>query len=218
MSNSEEKSLRRHSTLFQLTLIFISILLGVFLTFIPNLTVQTLCNIFSILLSAAGIIAIAFYFISGSWKRLDDYMFALGMLLLVLGICGMLRVETMASRFHGYVGFLILLICVLAMQDMIHLRAANHSLWLPVLVLSLLTLFLGITVILELEFLLSLLRYWVLILSGLFGLASLILTLLSYRFGVRKPDFSQADSTEIVPAPQDSLSEEKQENNGAASE
>ena len=209
MPKTEDKSTRNHSVTLQITLSAVALLLGIFLTFVPDLTVRMLCNVFAILLSAAGLVTVIYYFLSGAWKRSDDYNFAFGVLLLILGVCGLIRVDSMAGRFQGYMGFLILLIGIFSLQNTVQLRVANHSLWLPVLVLSLLTLLFGIIITLEVDFLWSWLHYWMLILSGAFGLVSLVMTLLSFRFGVKKPGASDAPLA---------AAEDPKNDSGAASE
>ena len=165
----------------QLVLSLAGILLGALLTFVEGLDVRTLCYVFCVLLVAAGVAAIAYFFLSGAYKRLDDYNFALGVMLLILGCCGFARIESMEGSFLAYMGFLVLATGIVALQNTVQLRVVGSGAWPVGLLFTAVILFGGITILLDIRVIWDAVQYWILIVSGVLGLAGLILTAFALR-------------------------------------
>ncbi len=172
----EGKRRRMSGSALQLMLALASLLLGSLLTFVTELDVRTLCYVFCIVLVAAGVAAIAYFFLSGAYRRLDDYNFALGVMLMILGCCGFARIEGMEGSFLAYMGFLVLALGIVALQNTVQLRVVGSALWPVGLLFTAVILFGGITILLDIRAVWDKVQYWILIVSGVLGLAGLIMT------------------------------------------
>ena len=161
----------------QVVLALISIALGLLLLLLPGIQVKTFCYVFCGAVIAAGIGSISVFFITQAYKRLHEYGFALGVLLLIMGCVGLLRAEAMVADFQGYLGFAALLSGVLMLQGTVQLRVLGNRLWIPDLVLTALCLIGSILVLADARPILKVIQgfaYWVLLLTGALSLVSLL--------------------------------------------
>ena len=187
MKPKKEKRLNVTSTVVQGALCVASILLGGLLTFVPHMDPHTLCSLLCVLMLVGGVVAIGYFFLSGAHREPEtyNYSFALGVMLLILGCCGFARIDQMAGAFMTYMGFLILIMGVVSLQNTVQLRLLNNSLWVVVLVLTLIILTGSVLTLLDITKVWELFHYWLLLLCGILGLCSIVLTMLALRHSAK---------------------------------
>jgi len=173
----------------QIVLSVIVIALGALLLFVQQAQVITLCYVFCCAMIAAGGIAIILFFLSGAHKRIEGYDFALGVMLLILGICGLIRVEELAEGFEFYMGLIALILGVIVLQGTVQMRVLQNKLWYIDLVLTALTLIGAVIVLANVKPVLNAVKgftYWVLLIAGIASLVSLLLTTIGVKVDSRK--------------------------------
>lgn len=170
------------------------ILLAVLLLFVEGMEIKTLCYVFCGVLLAGGIVAIAYFFFTGAYKKLDDYNFALGTAMLILGVCGIIRVDALVSSFKLCMGFLVLTCGILSLQNTVQLWVVREKLWICLLVFTLVTLFGAVSVIMDIAAIWNALTYWILIVGGGLTLLGLLITsILLHRNAKREAAAAQDD-------------------------
>ncbi|MCR5304158.1 MAG: HAD-IA family hydrolase [Lachnospiraceae bacterium] len=121
-------------TLVLVSLVFI--IMGAVLNFFPVVDIEyifmALCGAFVV----TGIIAIVKYFMNDEYKKLGSYGFAAGCLLVILGICGMVRVDVISEYFLTIIGLAVVVTGVIALQSALDLERMKDSLWIFVLVIA----------------------------------------------------------------------------------
>ncbi len=178
MTDRQER--RNYGQAVQIILSVICILLGALLLFVPQIEVKTLSYAFCIALLVLGLISVVTFFASGGYKRLHDYRFAAGILLLVLGCCGIVRVQELADRFEIYAGLCALVLSAFILQGAVQMKIMKRGSWIAELVLTVLAL-VGSTFILAGVKLIDRIKgfsAWVLVIAGIFSLISLLIVAL----------------------------------------
>ena len=87
----------KSSVVTQILFSAVAIVLGYLLLFKPSIQVITLCQILCGSLVAVGVVAIVSFFLSGDFKRIDRYGFAIGTMLIILGCIGLLRINEVTA-------------------------------------------------------------------------------------------------------------------------
>ena len=195
MSDSKTNSKKMGGMTVQIILSAISILLGVLFLFVPQVQVTTLCYVFCAALIVAGIVAIVSFFMSEAYKKVDDYHFASGVVLLILGICGLLRVNDLARDFETYLGLVVLILGVVILQGTVQLRVLNNVMWIVELILTVVTLFGAIVILANIKAVMNAIdgfTYWVLIVAGAASVVSLIISSLGVHRNKKKESKAQA--------------------------
>ena len=177
----------------EISLSVLCILLAVLLLFVEGMEIKTICFVFCGLLLAGGIVAIAYFFFSGAYKKLDDYNFALGVALLILGFCGLIRVDALVSSFKLCMGFLVLACGILTLQNTVQLWVSKQKAWICLLVFTLIILFGAITVIMDIAVIWNALTYWILIVCGGLTLLGLGLTSILLRRTAKRNEAEMPD-------------------------
>lgn len=173
----QQTSRRPDGLVVQVVLALVSLALGIVLLLLPQIQVRTLCYVFCGAVIAAGIGSISMFFVTQAYKRLHEYGFALGVLLLILGCIGLKRAEAMAADFQGYLGFAALLSGVLMLQGTVQLRVLGNRLWIPDLVLTAPCLIGSALVLADARPVLKAIpgfAYWALLITGALSLVSLL--------------------------------------------
>ena len=199
-TKQEGKERRMSGAALQVVLSLVALLLGALLTFVAEVDVRVLCYVFCALLIAAGVAAIVYFFMTGAYKRLDDYNFALGVMLLILGCCGIAKIGALEGSFQVCMGILTLIIGVIALQNTVQLKITDSALWICTLIFTALIIFGGITILVDFRVVWNLLQYWILILTGVLALNSLIMTAAVLR-GNAKREQKAAEQPESAPEP-----------------
>lgn len=112
------------------------LLLGALLIIIPELQMEYVCYGISIVLVILGIIFIVKYFLTESYKNLNQYGFSIGVFLVIIGICTLVRNEQMARSFQLYIGVCILLTAIIKLQNAMDLKALKDRAWSVICIVS----------------------------------------------------------------------------------
>lgn len=182
---------KRDGLTIQIILSAVSILLGVLLLFVPQVQTTTLCYAFCGALIAAGVAAIVVFFVSEAYKNLHDYNFALGVVLLVLGCCGLLRVDDLAADFALYMGFTALILGVVILQSMVQMRVLQNKLWIVELILTIVSILGAVFVLADVKPVINAVEgfaYWVILIAGAASLISLLLSSIGIHRNVKKEE------------------------------
>lgn len=184
----EKKPRRMSGAALQAVLSAVALLLGALLTFVPDVSVRTLCYAFCALLIAAGVAAIVYFFMTGAYKRLDDYNFALGVLLLILGCCGFAQIGALELSFRTWMGFLTLVIGVIMLQNTVQMRSVDSGLWICALIFTALVIFGGIVIVADITAVWNALGFWIPTVAGALGIVTLILTAIALRGAAKRAE------------------------------
>ena len=105
------------------------LLLGVLLIVIPDLQMEYVCYGISVVLVIIGIILIVKYFLEESYKNLNQYGFSIGVFLVIIGVCTLVKNQEMAKSFQLYIGVCILLTAIIKLQNAMDLKALKDRTW-----------------------------------------------------------------------------------------
>ena len=186
-----------------------SILVGALLLFVKQIELITLGYVLSSALVVGGIYLATAFFVSGAYKKLNDYRFAAGVLLLVLGCCGLFRASDVADRMEFYIGLAVLVLSSVMLQGAVQMRALGcRGLFIAELVMTVLTAAAAIVVLTHMDFIVGKIQNFpgaALLAAGLFSLVTLLLSYIGLkssekRQGIVTVDYETApESTDIVP-------------------
>lgn len=127
------------------------------------------------ILMICGIWFIARYFKNQEYKKITNYGFSAGTLIVILGCCTLIRAQDIADSVSTYLGILILIEGVVMLQGTVQLKNLKGDTWLVNLVFSLISIVCSIIVILDIASIISrweVVLYVMLVVIGVFGLAS----------------------------------------------
>ena len=213
MNNNIEREDRRkgkrekagaNGVIMQIILSVIGAGVGALLLFLPGIQTKQLCYVFCGGMIGAGIVLIARFFITKAFSRLHDYSFSLGIFFLILGVCGILRIDVIDSHFQLTSGFLLLVLGVMVLQGMVQLNAVDNLFWILLMLFTTVTLIASVLLILDVQAVISLipgLPYWLLFGAGVASLLSLLIVALSlflYRRKMRKREEEGYTEEEIT--------------------
>ncbi len=91
----------------------------------------------SVVLVIIGIILIVKYFLEESYKNLNQYGFSIGVFLVIIGVCTLVKNQEMAKSFQLYIGVCILLSAIIKLQNAMDLKALKDRTWGVICVVSL---------------------------------------------------------------------------------
>ncbi len=133
MKSSTSKS----SVISQILLAAVAIALGYLLLFGKSVALITLCQILCGGIVAIGAASIASFFLAGDYRRIDRYGFALGTLLILMGLIGLIRINEVTANFEIYTGLVSLILGVLVLQGTVQMKVLDYPVWILNLVISL---------------------------------------------------------------------------------
>ena len=202
MSESTPKSKKRPSGMMvQFLVSVVAVLLGVLLLFVPGMQTVTLCYIFCAALILLGVVLAIRFIIGESERRMHNYLFSAGVMLIILGICGLINAVKIADSLDLYMGVLTLILGSLMLENAVRLLAGKNVLWIPALVLAALAFLGAIPVLAGIRAILDAAPtypYWVLFIVGILNLASLALAWFGMK-AIRKN--AEKAAAEARPAP-----------------
>ncbi len=197
MSATPEKK-KISGMMIQLLIAVVAIVLGALLIFVPGMKAVTLCYVFCSALIVLGIVLAVRFFLGESFKRLNNYQFSVGIILVMLGICGLINAVNLSVSIDLYMGILALVLGALMLESVVRLQAVNHPLWIPVLVIAVLTFLGAVPILAGIALILDNIpnyTYWVLFIVGILHLVSMLLTWI----GMKK---AKKEENKNEPAPQ----------------
>lgn len=105
------------------------ILLGGLLCGIPSLKMEYICYGISVTLIVLGIILIVKYFVTESYQNLNRYGFSIGVFMVIIGVCTLVKNRQMTESFQLYIGVCILLTAIIKLQNAMDLKALKDRVW-----------------------------------------------------------------------------------------
>ena len=114
----------------------INILLGVVMLFVEQIDLKTLCYIFISLLIICGIGMIIQYLMTEAYKNINQYGLSAGALLVILGMCALVRVDRLSAYFIVWLCIWLLVSGIIKLQYALDLKALKDKTWLFLLIVS----------------------------------------------------------------------------------
>lgn len=198
----------KSSVVTQILLSAVAIGLGYLLLFNNTVQIATLCQLFCGGLVIVGIVSIIAYFVSNDYKRIDRYGFTLGVMMILLGCIGLLRMESLTANFEIYTGMLALVLGVLTLQGTVQVKVMDYAVWILNLILAIVSIGGAFCVLSNITFVTQLVAgfsNWMLLVCGGASLFSLLVTWICIMLVSRKEKKAQKE------AQNQSASEEKEE-------
>lgn len=196
-TNKSEKVRRSDGIITQIVFAALSIVIGGALTFVQSVDTQILCIIFCVMLIISGVGYAAVFFISGGHKRLYDYRLSLGILLFILGCCGVFKAEALAGAFPIFAGVVTLMLGTMLLQSTIQLTVVGSRANILVFVFSILVLaasVISLTGFAPIMNTVEIFPQLSLMISGVFDLVSFILTAIVLRKARRQEEKQKAEA------------------------
>ena len=200
-----------NGVILQLILSAVCIGIGALLIFVPSVQIKQLCYIFCGGLILGAVVEIAKFFITHAYDRLHDYSFSTGIMLLILGVCGVLRIGSLVDHFEVAIGFAALALGIVILQGMVQLNVVDNLLWVLLMIFTTLILVGSVLILLDIQAVTSLIpgfSYWLLFCSGIASIVSLLFVALGlylYRRKRRKAaeaeEASEEDGQNAAAAP-----------------
>lgn len=169
----------KSSVITQILFAGVAVALGYLLLFNKSVQITTICQILCGGLIVVGVVSIVSFFVSNDYKRIDRYGFALGTLLVLLGIIGLMRSAELSSHFDLYAGLFSLVLGILTLQGTVQVKVLNYAIWMINLVLTIACLagaFCVLSGITTVTGLIAGFPNWLLLISGASCLFSLLTT------------------------------------------
>lgn len=107
----------------------INILLGLMLLIFDKIELVQIVYVMCAVLVATGIFYIVKYFIKDSYKELNCYHFSAGVLLVVLGMCALVRAAKVSEYLALCLGIILLISAVIKLQNALDLKAIEDKFW-----------------------------------------------------------------------------------------
>ena len=199
MKSSTSKS----SVVTQISLAAVAIVLSYLLLFVASIQVSTVCQILCGGLIAVGIISIVSYFLAGDFKRIDRYGFAVGTMLVLMGIIGLIRLDNLIANFEIYTGLMSLVLGVLVLQGTVQQKVLDYPVWILTLILTVNCIAGALCVLLELTIVTNRLAgfsNWILLVCGGCCLFSMLITWICILLAAKR-DKKAAESAESESEP-----------------
>lgn len=160
-----------------LVLVISAILIGMasMMIFVEGVKTVYFCYAICIVGIISGICIIVRYFKTDSYKNVNAYGFSIGTMIVILGICGLIRADEMAKGFLVILGIILLFGGVIVLQHSMDLRRMADPVWVFAFIISAIIMICSITVIirpLQLQIDYERTAWWLLMISG--GLSFII--------------------------------------------
>ena len=147
---TEKKDTRMTNLLVILTAVVFAAIAAVVL-FVPGLELKPeyLGYLIGAALVIVGIVFIVRYFVTDAYKNMNAYGFSAGTLLVILGICALLRADAIGIAFDLVLGIAVLLMGIIILQHSLDLKRMSDFMWIVALISSLLAVACGVIMILK---------------------------------------------------------------------
>ena len=147
---TEKKDTRMTNLLVILTAVVFAAIAAVVL-FVPGLELKPeyLGYLIGAALVIVGIVFIVRYFVTDAYKNMNAYGFSAGTLLVILGICALLRADAIGIVFDLVLGIAVLLMGIIILQHSLDLKRMSDFMWVIALISSLLAVACGVIMILK---------------------------------------------------------------------
>ena len=132
VKNSTSKS----NVISQIFFAAVAVILGYLLLFDKTVQIVTLCQILCGGLIFVGVVSIVAYFLGGDFKRIDRYGFAIGVMLILAGIIGLIRIGDLTANFEMFAAAFSLVLGVLILQGTVQIKVLDYAAWILTLILT----------------------------------------------------------------------------------
>ena len=128
------------------------IVMGLVMIFFPQFTLEMLCYLIAAVLGILGIFNLIVYFTRDILKDVYRYDFVLGVMMILVAIIFVVKSELMIDLIPVIMGIIVFWNGVTKLQRSIDLFRTGYSGWVFVLIISLMSIALGVFIILQPEF------------------------------------------------------------------
>lgn len=140
---------RTNGTMAILGAAVLAILLGLFLLLFPGAKIIQIVYGIGVVMIVGGIVSIVRYFMTESYRKLNCYTFSAGALMVVLGVCALLRAEIVSTYLIVCLGILLLASGIIKLQHALDLEAIKDKAWIAILVVAVAVIICGAVVLLN---------------------------------------------------------------------
>ncbi|MDE7063792.1 MAG: DUF308 domain-containing protein, partial [Lachnospiraceae bacterium] len=140
---------RTNGTMAILGAAVLAILLGLFLLLFPGARIIQIVYGIGVVMIVGGIVSIVRYFMTESYRKLNCYTFSAGALMVVLGVCALLRAEIVSTYLLVCLGILLLASGIIKLQHALDLEAMKDKAWIAILVVAVTMIICGAVVLLN---------------------------------------------------------------------
>lgn len=127
----------------------INILLGLILLIFDQIELEQIVYVMCAFFVVMGIFYIVKYFVKESYKELNCYNFSAGVLLVVLGMCAMVRAEKVSEYLAFGLAIILLIGAVIKLQNALDLKAMEDKYWAVFLAIAALMIVCAVLIILN---------------------------------------------------------------------
>ena len=203
-NTNETVNARPDGMVMQIVTSLLCIAIGGLLIAMPNVNVLYMCYCFCAALIVIGITLIVSYFVAEAYRRLNDYRFAVGVLLIILGCIELLRANILAEEIMFIIGLVTLVLAVIIMQSTVQMRILKSGAWVVQLIFTIVSLVGAILVLVDFAPVMTRVKgfaYIVMVLVGTLCLISLLIEAVVLWSVGRKE--AKTDSASEVPEDKD---------------
>ena len=202
----ENNNTRPDGMVMQIVTSLLCIATGSLLYFVPNVNMKYMCYCFLAALILVGITLIVSYFVSEAYKKLNDYRFAIGVLLIILGCIELLRVDILTEEIMFIIGFVILILAVIIMQSTVQMKILKSSAWAVQLIFTIVSMIGAILVLVDFKPVMSRVTgfaYIVMMTVGILCLISLVIeAFVLWNIRRKEAKAAKAAATETADVPE----------------
>lgn len=154
MSDRDDKNIQTGSArpdgmVMQIVTSLLCIGIGALLLFVPNVNILYLCYCFCAALIVTGITLIVSYFVSEAYRKLNDYRFAVGVLLVILGCIELLRAQILSQEIMFIIGLVTLILAVIILQSTVQMKILKSGAWIVQLIFTIISMVGAIMVLID---------------------------------------------------------------------
>lgn len=125
------------------------ILVSTLILFVPQIEIKDICYFCCGAVLVLGIYMIVRYFLTEGYQHLSEYGFSEGVLFVLLGSCGLVSADAIASSFLTVLGLALLLSGVIKLQYALDLKFMQDKAWIGFFVVTILFLVCSVVSVLK---------------------------------------------------------------------
>lgn len=151
-TTTQEKKTKKKGSLSTVSVIILSLIFTAvagLMLFVPGIRLIYLTYAICGLAVVLGIYLIVHYFMTDAFRNTDEYGFSLGVLWVILGICGMIRASVLTQALLPILGMAMILAGVILLQYALDLQRMDDAVWFLGLIFSVLILLCGAIVLVQ---------------------------------------------------------------------
>ncbi len=174
-TDNKETNSRGVTNLIVIVTALIFMALSSLVLFVPDVIFKPsyLCYVVGGAVIIVGIVQIVRYFVNDAYRNMNEYGFSIGTLMIILGICVLLRAEVISGVIDLVLGVVVLLMGIIMLQHSLDLKRMNDAVWGLVIVIAALVIACGVVLILKpspLQISYEVLIWWIVLISSALGL------------------------------------------------